>query len=95
MAGNTRKLAYRGLAALQSDLAVSRLSVGQVVIMKAVARISFDRNYFETFYSNWLAYRSRWRRYAIPFAIAFLIDDEFHSVIQRFYGARNESMSDA
>ena len=41
--------------------------------MKAVAKISFDRNYFETFYSNWLDYRSRWRRYAIPFAIAFLI----------------------
>jgi len=41
--------------------------------MDASAQVSFDRSYFEAVYSDWLAYRSRWRRYAAPFAVALTL----------------------
>ena len=41
--------------------------------MNAVASISYDRKYFDAFYANWIAYRSRWRRFAIPFAVIFFV----------------------
>ncbi|WP_372717033.1 YcxB family protein [Novipirellula sp.] len=40
--------------------------------MNAVATINYDREYFEYFYTSWLTYRSRWRRFAIPVAIVFV-----------------------
>ena len=40
--------------------------------MNAVASINYDRQYFDAFYKNWIAYRSRWRRYAIHFAAIFI-----------------------
>tara|TARA_R110002167_G_scaffold33129_3_gene106623 strand:+ start:971 stop:1471 length:501 start_codon:yes stop_codon:yes gene_type:complete len=40
--------------------------------MNAVATINYDREYFESFYTSWLTYRSRWRRFAIPVAIVFV-----------------------
>jgi len=41
--------------------------------MDASAQVSFDRSYFEAAYSDWLAYRSKWRRYAAPFAVALTL----------------------
>ena len=41
--------------------------------MNAVASINYDRHYFDTFYANWIAYRSRWRRFAIPLAFTFVL----------------------
>jgi hypothetical protein len=41
--------------------------------MNAVASIDYDRQYFDAFYENWIAYRRRWRRYAIPFAVIFFL----------------------
>ena len=41
--------------------------------MNVSAQVSFDRPYFEAVYSDWLAYRSRWRRYAAPFAVALTL----------------------
>ncbi|MCR9116850.1 MAG: YcxB family protein [bacterium] len=39
--------------------------------MNAAASIKCDRQYFNAFYANWIAHRSRWRRLAIPVAITF------------------------
>ena len=36
----------------------------------ARAHIPVDRPYFEALYDDWLAHRSRWRRYALPYAAA-------------------------
>jgi hypothetical protein len=41
--------------------------------MDASAQVSFDRSYFDAFYSDWLTYRSKWRRYAVPFAFAITL----------------------
>ena len=38
--------------------------------MDATAHVSFDRAYFEAFYTDWLTHRSRWRRFAMPVAFA-------------------------
>ncbi|TVP95942.1 MAG: YcxB family protein [Planctomycetaceae bacterium] len=40
--------------------------------MNAVASIDFDRDYFNAYYANWVRYRSRWRRFAIPIALSFV-----------------------
>lgn len=40
--------------------------------MNALATINYDREYFDTFYANWVSYRSRWRRFAIPIAITLV-----------------------
>lgn len=45
--------------------------------MNAVASITYNRQYFDAFYRNWIAYRSHWRRYAIPLATAFLVAAAF------------------
>lgn len=45
--------------------------------MNAVASIEYNRQYFDAFYRNWIAYRSRWRRHAIPLATAFFIVTAF------------------
>lgn len=37
--------------------------------MNATARLSFDSDYFSLFYSEWLRYRSRYRRRAVPIAL--------------------------
>ncbi len=37
--------------------------------MNATARLNFDGDYFDLFYSEWLRYRSRYRRWAIPIAL--------------------------
>ena len=41
--------------------------------MNVSAQVSFDRPYFEAVYSDWLAYRSRWRRHAAPFAVTLTL----------------------
>lgn len=41
--------------------------------MLATARIHFDRDYFETQYDDWLAYRARWRKYEVWFALALTL----------------------
>jgi len=38
--------------------------------VNASAHFTYDHTYFEAFYSDWLVYRSRWRRFATPFAVA-------------------------
>lgn len=41
--------------------------------MIASARIRFDRNYFATNYDDWLAHRSKWRKYEIWCASVLLM----------------------
>lgn len=41
--------------------------------MIATAHITFDRNYFELQYDEWLRHRSRFKRYEIWFAIALTL----------------------
>jgi hypothetical protein len=38
--------------------------------MNATARLNFNQQYYELMYSEWLRYRSRYRRFAVPIAIA-------------------------
>jgi len=40
--------------------------------MEAVAKLTFDRQYFEVMYSEWLQYRSRYRKIAIPLALLLI-----------------------
>ena len=47
--------------------------IGRRCTLNATASFNFDREYYRSFYANWLAYRSRWRRFAIPVATAVLI----------------------
>jgi len=57
--------------------------------MDASAQVSFDRSYFEAVYSDWLVYRSRWRRYAVPFAVTLTLAGVAALWIlphQRFFG---------
>lgn len=41
--------------------------------MNTAASFEFDRKYFAMYYTSWLNYRSRWRRFAIPIAASFLL----------------------
>ena len=41
--------------------------------MEAIARMHFDRNYFECSYADWLANRARWRPYALLFALGAIV----------------------
>lgn len=58
--------------------------------MNVVATFIIDREYYDTFYTNWLAYRSRWRRQApaaaitlatIPMAIMLLFPGHWLVVV--------------
>lgn len=40
--------------------------------MNATARLTFDRQYYEAKYDDWLQHRAKWRKYAVPFA-CFLV----------------------
>jgi hypothetical protein len=37
--------------------------------MNAVARLNFDRQYYKMMYSEWLKYRSHYRKFAVPIAL--------------------------
>jgi YcxB-like protein len=41
--------------------------------VNVVATLTIDREYYDTFYTNWLSYRSRWRRHAPVAAITLAI----------------------
>lgn len=55
--------------------------------MNAVASIKYDREYFDAFYRNWISSRSRWRRYAIPLAIAFVAAATMSVIVLATYRA--------
>ena len=42
-------------------------------MMDAPVQVSFNRSYFDAFYSDWITHRSKWRRYAVPFAFAITL----------------------
>jgi len=41
--------------------------------MNTAAAFDVNRQYFATYYSTWIKHRSRWRRFAIPIAVLFLL----------------------
>ena len=65
---------FRSTAICRSSLrdeSINLLSSYRIkLIMNAVASIRFDRDYFNAYYANWVRYRSRLRRFAIPFALS-------------------------
>ena len=41
--------------------------------MDVAIAFDIDRHYYAAFYTAWIGYRSRWRRFAIPIAVLFLL----------------------